>query len=128
MKKESYFEDFYYKKHGLLYIVYERYQTGHGDMSETKDSEWNNEEKAKAHCEILNKEYYDSIFTVNHIDKTKGKNNKGFPVKILGWEKNFSIIDNTFGINLNEGDVLLRGYLTDKLYVISKEEYKKIKP
>ena len=44
---------FYVCKHGLLYVVYEKVDTGMDEVS-VKDSSWEDEEKAKLHCRILN--------------------------------------------------------------------------
>lgn len=49
MNKDKYF----YVKHGLLYIVYEVTDTGI-DSVPTEDSRWEDEKKAKEHCDILN--------------------------------------------------------------------------
>ena len=46
-------EKYYYCKHGLLYIVYEKVDTGMDEMA-IEDSRWEDEEKAKEHCRILN--------------------------------------------------------------------------
>ena len=51
---------YYYKKHGLLYIVYYEYvEYGGGLGAEILteiDSKWKSKKKAKKHCEILNSE------------------------------------------------------------------------
>lgn len=46
-------EKYYYKQHGLLWIVYERVDTGM-DVISTEDSRWNTELKASLHCDLLN--------------------------------------------------------------------------
>lgn len=46
-------EKYYYCKHGLLFIVYERVDTGL-DIISDEDSRWESEDKAKEHCRILN--------------------------------------------------------------------------
>lgn len=46
-------EEYYYCKHGLLYIVYQKVDTGMSNTS-VEDSRWVDEEKAKEHCKLLN--------------------------------------------------------------------------
>ena len=46
-------EGYYFCKHGLLYIVYFNIETGLDVVAE-EDSRWEDEEKAKEHCRILN--------------------------------------------------------------------------
>ena len=51
---------YYYKKHGLLYVVYYEYVDYSGGLGAEIhieiDSRWKSEKKAKKHCEILNSE------------------------------------------------------------------------
>jgi hypothetical protein len=47
-------EEYTYEKHGLLYIVYHTEHDYFCDVT-TEDSRFDSEEKAKKHCEILNK-------------------------------------------------------------------------
>ena len=42
---------YYYERHGLLYIVY---QDDESKPSTSEDSRWEDEEKAREHCRILN--------------------------------------------------------------------------
>jgi len=46
-------ETYYYKQHGLLWIVYEKVDTGLDVMS-VEDSRWKSEKDAKLHCNLLN--------------------------------------------------------------------------
>lgn len=48
-------DEFYYVKHGLLFIVYKYEDTGMGYIH-IEDSRWTDEEKAKEHCRILNEQ------------------------------------------------------------------------
>jgi len=50
-------EKFYYVKHGLLFIVYERIEANFSSIFTEEDSRWINEDDAKEHCNILNKEH-----------------------------------------------------------------------
>lgn len=50
-------ERFYYCKHGLLFIVYENEQQGMFNTAK-EDSRWEDEDKAKEHCRILNNKIY----------------------------------------------------------------------
>ena len=58
-------EKYNYKKHGLLFIVYEIQES-----IEIEDSRWENEEKAKKHCKLLNG-------NVNYIIKGSKDGNHG---------------------------------------------------
>lgn len=47
---------YFYKKHGLLFIVYCKVDTGF-QIVDVEDSRWEDETKAKEHCYILNVEF-----------------------------------------------------------------------
>ena len=51
-------EGYYYIKHGLLFIVYINIETGMS-ITTQEDSRWEDEEKAKEHCRILNSKQWE---------------------------------------------------------------------
>ena len=47
--------EYYYEMHGLLFVVYEQVNTGMATVGH-EYSKWEDEEKAKEHCRILNED------------------------------------------------------------------------